>query len=72
MMSKSKLYILLAGALSGLVFAPVFFIPGLLAMALLCYYVQISKNWWEALILGFIFGFGHFLISMYWIDQYRY
>ncbi|XVN43626.1 MAG: apolipoprotein N-acyltransferase [Candidatus Rickettsia vulgarisii] len=54
--------------LSGLAFAPVFFIPGLLGIGLLCYQVQISKNWQEALKLGFIFGFGHFLTSMYWIS----
>ncbi len=60
--------LLISGMISGLVFAPTFFIAGLFALALLCYQVQISSSWQESFIFGFIFGFGHFLISMYWIS----
>ncbi|WP_341763885.1 apolipoprotein N-acyltransferase [Candidatus Tisiphia endosymbiont of Beris chalybata] len=64
----SKKLIFAAGSLSGLAFAPIFFIPGLLAIALLCYQVEVANNWQEATIKGFIFGFGHFLTSMYWVS----
>lgn len=64
----SKKLIFVAGLVSGLAFAPIFFIPGLLGIALLCYQVKIAWDWQEAAIRGFIFGFGHFLTSMYWIS----
>ncbi|MFP3035304.1 MAG: apolipoprotein N-acyltransferase, partial [Candidatus Tisiphia sp.] len=67
-MFSSKIFILISGMISALVFAPIFFIPGLFALALLCYQVQIANSWKEASILGFIFGYGHFLVSMYWIS----
>ncbi len=67
-MFSSKILILVSGMISGLVFAPTFFIPGLFSLSLLCYQVQIANSWKEATILGFIFGFGHFLVSMYWIS----
>jgi len=68
MQSSNKTLVLLSGMVSGLVFAPTFFVLGLLGLALLCYQVQIAKSWKEATILGFIFGFGHFLVGLYWIS----
>lgn len=65
--SFSKLTILAFGMISGLAFAPTFFVFGLLLLAILCYKVQISKTIKQSALLGFIFGFGHFLSSMYWI-----
>ncbi len=67
-MYKPKIGCLLLGLLSGLVFAPTFLIPALLTLSYLCYLVQKSKSWQEAAILGYIFGFGHFLSSIYWIS----
>lgn len=67
-MLTSKKLTFVTGAISGLVFAPIFFMPGLFAIALLCYQVEKAKNWQEASIIGFIFGFGHFLTGMYWIS----
>ncbi|MFV9856782.1 MAG: apolipoprotein N-acyltransferase, partial [Rickettsia aeschlimannii] len=60
-MYKPKIICLLLGILSGLVFAPTFFIPALLTLSYLCYIVQKSKNWQEATKSGYLFGFGHFL-----------
>jgi apolipoprotein N-acyltransferase len=54
--------------LSGLVFAPTFFIPALLTLSYLCYIVQKSENWQEAAKFGYLFGFGHFLSGIYWIS----
>lgn len=56
------------GLLSGLVFAPTFIFPALLGLAYLCYNISLKKDWKEAIISGFIFGFGHFLSGMYWIS----
>ncbi len=67
-MLTSKKLTFVTGTISGLVFAPIFFIPGLLAIAFLCHQVEKAKNWQESSIIGFIFGFGHFLTSMYWIS----
>lgn len=67
-MLTSKKFTFIAGAISGLAFAPIFFIPSLLAISLLCHQVARAQNWQESSIIGFIFGFGHFLTSMYWIS----
>ncbi|WP_395476728.1 apolipoprotein N-acyltransferase [Rickettsia endosymbiont of Pantilius tunicatus] len=67
-MYKPKISCLLLGLLSGLVFAPTFLVPALLTLSYLCYLVQKSKSWQEAAILGYIFGFGHFLSGIYWIS----
>jgi apolipoprotein N-acyltransferase len=60
--------LLILGMISGLVFPPTFFVAGLFTLAFLCYLVQISNSWKEAAIMGFIFGFGHFLVGIYWIS----
>ncbi|AXU06430.1 apolipoprotein N-acyltransferase [Rickettsia japonica] len=67
-MYKPKIICLLLGILSGLVFAPTFFIPALLTLSYLCYIVQKSENWYEATKFGYLFGFGHFLSGIYWIS----
>lgn len=58
----------LAGLISGLAFAPVFFLPALLTLALLSYRIITAVNFKQAAYLGFIYGFGHFLAGMYWIS----
>ena len=68
LMFESRILLLIFGMISGLVFAPIFFTPGLLTLSLLCYQVRITDNWKKAIKLGFIFGFGHFLVGMYWIS----
>ncbi|ADE29887.1 apolipoprotein N-acyltransferase [Rickettsia prowazekii] len=67
-MYKTKIICLLLGILSGLVFAPIFFIPALFTFSYLCYIVQKSQNWQVAAKFGYLFGFGHFLSGMYWIS----
>lgn len=67
-MYKPKISCLLLGLLSGLVFAPTFLLPALLTLSYLCCLVQKSKDWQEAAKLGYMFGFGHFLSSIYWIS----
>ncbi|MEY4463815.1 MAG: apolipoprotein N-acyltransferase [Pseudomonadota bacterium] len=67
-MYRSKIICFLFGMLSGLVFAPTFFIPALLTLSYLCYIVQKSENWQEAAKFGYLFGFGHFLSGIYWIS----
>lgn len=67
-MYSSKMLILILGMISGLVFAPIFFVPGLFTLAFLCHQVKISDNWKKAAIVGFIFGLGHFLVGIYWIS----
>lgn len=53
--------------MSGLSFAPVFFLPALITLAPLCWQVQSAKTLRQAGLLGFVYGTGHFLTSMYWI-----
>ncbi|WP_277360405.1 hypothetical protein [Rickettsia asembonensis] len=59
-MYKPKIICLLLGMLSGLAFAPTFFIPALLTLSYLCYIVQKFENWQEAAKFGYLFGFGYF------------
>ena len=68
LMSSPKLLCLISGMVSGLVFAPVFFVLGLFGIAIICHYIQTSSSFRESCFLGFIFGFGHFLTSIYWIS----
>lgn len=63
----SKKLTFIAGLLSGLAFAPTFFIIGLLALSLLCYQVRFAHTAKQAALLGFILATGHFVSGMYWI-----
>jgi apolipoprotein N-acyltransferase len=67
-MSSPNLLCLLSGMISGLVFAPVFFVPGLFAISILCYHVKMASTLKKSCILGLLFGFGHFLTSIYWVS----
>lgn len=62
-----KTIVLFSGMISGSIFAPIFFIPGLIMFSMLLWYIKYANTFKQALIFGFIFGFGQFLISMYWI-----
>lgn len=64
----SKKTCLITGLISGIAFAPTFFIPGLLSLSLLCFYIYKSNNVKTAFLLSFIFGFGHFFAGVYWIS----
>ncbi len=55
------------GALCGLAFAPVFFAPGLFALSILLHQVKNSITKKQASCYGYIFGFGFYLSSLYWI-----
>ncbi len=57
----------IAGLVSGLVFAPIFFVPALLCISLLCLQVSKAHNIKQAALYGLIFGVGHFLVGVYWI-----
>ncbi|MEO7276844.1 MAG: apolipoprotein N-acyltransferase [Sphingomicrobium sp.] len=62
------LYALIAGALSALAFEPVGWWPLLpVAFAAMCELIWRSKGIWRALLLGWAFGFGQFVISLNWI-----
>ncbi len=67
-MLSNRYATLIAGLLSGLIFAPTFLIPAVFALSLLCFQVYKSMSWRHAAIYGFIFGFGHFLTGLYWIS----
>lgn len=62
------LYALLAGAASALAFEPTGWWPILpVAFALMCELVCRSKGVWRALLLGWAFGFGQFVVGLNWI-----
>jgi apolipoprotein N-acyltransferase len=62
------LYALLAGAASAFAFQPVGLWPLLLvAFALLCEFLCRSKSLWRALLIGWAFGLGQFVIGLNWI-----
>lgn len=56
------------GVISGLAFAPTFTIPTLFTLSILCFQVKCVQNIKDSFVLGLLFGFGHFLVSMYWIS----
>src|SRR5436190_9086322 len=62
------LYALLAGAASAFAFQPVGLWPLLLvAFALLCEFLCRSKSLWRALLTGWAFGLGQFVVGLNWI-----
>src|SRR5690242_13840240 len=68
LMFSPKVLTFILGMVSGLVFAPTFFLPALLALAALCYQIQTATTIRQAMTYGYIFGFGHFLTGMYWVS----
>ena len=62
------LYALIAGAASAFAFEPVGWWPVLLvAIAALCELLDRTRSLWKALLLGWVFGLGQFVIGLNWI-----
>jgi len=62
------LYALIAGAISAFAFEPVGWWPLLpVAFAALCELTCRSKTIWRALLVGWAFGFGQFVVGLNWI-----
>jgi apolipoprotein N-acyltransferase len=62
------LYAFLAGAVSAFAFEPVGWWPlMLIAIALLCEFLDREKTLWRSLLIGWAFGFGQFVVSLNWI-----
>ena len=68
MILSNKLFSLLAGIICGLCFAPVFFLPGIFCISLLTAQIKISQTRFEAIKFAYIFGFGFYLSTLYWIS----
>lgn len=66
---KPKRTLLGAGLISGLVFAPTYFLPGLLGLSILAYCLYFSTSSKQAFLYGYLFGFGHFLSSLWWVGK---
>ncbi len=67
-MLSNKLSSFAAGVVCGLSFAPVFFLPGIFCISLLIAQIRTAKTKFEAIKFGYIFGFGFYLASLYWIS----
>ncbi|MBN8523162.1 MAG: apolipoprotein N-acyltransferase [Rickettsiales bacterium] len=68
MILSNKLFSLFAGIICGLCFAPVFFLPGIFCISLLTAQIKISQTRFEAIKFAYIFGFGFYLSTLYWIS----
>src|SRR5690242_6391339 len=65
---KYVLYALIAGAVSAFAFEPVGFWPlMLIAIALLCEWVDRTQSLGRALLIGWAFGLGQFVVGLNWI-----
>ncbi|MDG1436358.1 MAG: apolipoprotein N-acyltransferase [Rickettsiaceae bacterium] len=58
----------ISGVVCGLSFAPVYFFPGIFMLSVLCSQISLSRNAPEAAKFGYVFGFGFFLSTLYWIS----
>lgn len=58
----------ISGLICSFSFAPLFFIPSIITLSVLCGYLALSKNWKEAFKYGYLYGFGFFLGALYWIS----
>src|SRR5882757_2778215 len=62
------LYAFLTGAVSALAFEPIGWWPLLLvAFAALCELIYRSKTVWRAILIGWVFGVGQFIVGLNWI-----
>lgn len=66
-MPEKKIFFM-SGILTGLCFAPIYFFPGLLGFSFLAHHIYKSSHIKQSLIIGYFFGFGLFLSSLYWIS----
>lgn len=66
---KPKTAAFVGGLVSGLVFAPVYFLPGLLALSLLSYLLYHTTSSKQAFKRAYLFGLGHFLSSLWWVGK---
>jgi apolipoprotein N-acyltransferase len=66
MLSNRKLS-LIFGAICGLSFAPVFFLPGIFALSFVCAQISEARSRRNAIIYGYLFGLGFYLSTIYWI-----
>ncbi len=64
----SKKLSLVSGIVCGLSFAPVYFFPGIFALSILCAQISRSTDKFQAAKFGYLFGFGFFLSTLYWIS----
>ncbi|MGH6945517.1 MAG: apolipoprotein N-acyltransferase [Geminicoccaceae bacterium] len=64
---RSRLVALGSGALAALALPPVHFWPALLGFAMLVHLVRRAERRRAAFVLGWCFGFGHFVVGLYWI-----
>lgn len=64
----SHYFSFLAGIICGLCFAPVFFLPGVFLTSALLAQIKSSKTKFEAAKFGYMFGFGFYLATLYWIS----
>ena len=58
----------ISGLICGLAFAPLYFFPGILMLSVLCAQIYKSSTIRQAVVFGYMFGFGFFLASLYWIS----
>lgn len=63
-----KRYSFFSGIICGMIFAPVYFLPGLFALSVFAAQVKNSVSYKQVVTLSYIFGFGFFLASLYWIS----
>lgn len=59
-----------AGALSSLSFAPLYIIPLLmLGMSFAWYTADLFQSFKKSVLIGYLFGFGHFMTGFYWVGN---
>ncbi|MGI9419805.1 MAG: apolipoprotein N-acyltransferase [Geminicoccaceae bacterium] len=56
-----------SGAITALALAPLHLLPGLLGFALWLFLLSRARCRRETFLLGWWFGFGHFVVGLYWI-----
>lgn len=66
--NNPKKSLFLFGFLLSLAFAPLFFVPLLLLIAFLAYFIKNAESVSEAAAYGCCFGFGFFTSNLYWIS----
>ena len=67
-MFLSKKISLVSGMICGVSFAPVFFTPGIFMLSILCAQIATSDTRKQAAGFGYLFGFGLFFSTLYWIS----
>ncbi|MDP5110510.1 MAG: apolipoprotein N-acyltransferase [Rickettsiaceae bacterium] len=66
-MLSNRKFSIINGAICGLAFAPIFFLPSIFSLSFMCAQIVNAQSKKDAAIYGYLFGLGLYLSTIYWM-----